>query len=124
MAFPISGWMILFGGSGCFLRWGYNCSFPNGARFKDRSYWQIADLAWLMKNPTSAYKMPPSYSQFSQEMMEHEGKQRRASLAAMSPFAKSLSLVSEISEYISMWMNIKFDFNEDSVGLLLILYKT
>lgn len=39
MAFPVSGWMILFGGSGCFLRWGYNCHFPNGKRLKDRSYW-------------------------------------------------------------------------------------
>lgn len=102
MAFPVSGWMILFGGSGCFLRWGYNCSFPNGQRFKDRGYWQIADLAWLMKTPVAAYKMPPSYNQFSQEMMKYEGEQRRASLASISPFAQSAYLISNIAEYINM----------------------
>lgn len=102
MAFPISGWMILFGGSGCFLRWGHDCYFPNGKRFKDRGYWQIADLAWLAKNPQSAYKLPPSYNQFSQEMMEQQGKDRRAALAAVSPLAKTQALLTDIKEYIAM----------------------
>jgi len=97
MAFPVSGWMILFGGSGCFLRWGYNCHFPNGKRIKDRGYWQIADLAWLLKNPQEAYTLPPSYNQFSQEMMKVQGQERRASLAAISPLSQAQYLVSDIA---------------------------
>jgi hypothetical protein len=37
MGFLIGGWMLFFGGSGCFLRWGYDCHFSK--RFGDRSYW-------------------------------------------------------------------------------------
>jgi hypothetical protein len=55
-----------------------------------------------MHNPQAAYKLPPSYSQFSQEMMEYEGSQRRASLAAISPFGQAVYLLSDIKEYIAM----------------------
>lgn len=78
MAFPVSGWMIFFGGSGCFLRWGYDCYWPNGKRFHERSYWEIADLAWLMKNPSQNEFLPPKYSNFDQDFMKLEGQKRRS----------------------------------------------
>ena len=37
MGFMVDGWMLFFGGSGCYLRWGHDCWFAK--RFKDRSYW-------------------------------------------------------------------------------------
>lgn len=44
-SFIVDGWMLLFGGSGCFLRWGENCWFAK--RIKDRetrTYWDIVLL--------------------------------------------------------------------------------
>ena len=114
MAFPISGWMILFKGSGCFLRWGHNCHFPDGKRFKDRSYWEIADLAWLMKFPTDSLRLPPSYSEFSKvynhdldglqkmELFKLEGKKRRQEVMEQSPFMLTKELLSDIGQYIAM----------------------
>ena len=65
MAFPIQGWMLFFGGSGCFLRWGYNCGL-GGKRLKNRSYYQIADLAWLLTDPGMALRLPAqNYAEFS-----------------------------------------------------------
>ena len=37
MGLMVDGWMLFFGGSGCYLRWGHDCWFAR--RFKDRSYW-------------------------------------------------------------------------------------
>ena len=80
MIFPFSGWMIFFGGSGCFLRWGHNCNWPNGKRLKDRSYWEVADLAWLMKSP--------SKNELNAELMKIEGQNRRKALMKASPLYK------------------------------------
>jgi len=102
MAFPVSGWMILFGGSGCYLRWGYNCHWPNGKRFKDRSYWEIADLAWLIREPGAALGLPPSYSKFSEDMMKSEGQRRRSMVAAASPYGQAKALMTDISNYVAM----------------------
>ena len=49
MGFPISGWMLFFGGSGCFLRWGNDCWFAT--HLSEKRYWQIADLPIFMKQP-------------------------------------------------------------------------
>jgi len=102
VVFPVSGWMILFGGSGCYLRWGYNCYWPNGKRFKYRSYWQIADLAWLLKNPGYALDLPPSYSKFNQEMMAAQGKRRRDMVAAASPMGHAQDLLTNIKNFVAM----------------------
>ena len=45
-AFPIDGWMLLFGGSGCFFRWGKHCWFRKLNNKGDvRSYWNIPVLS-------------------------------------------------------------------------------
>lgn len=102
MVFPVSGWMIFFGGSGCYLRWGHNCHFPNGKRFKDRSYWEIADLAWLIKNPAAALDLPPSYNNFNQSLMKEQGQRRRKMVADASPMYLAQDLITNIAEYIAM----------------------
>ena len=52
----VDGWMLFFGGSGCFLRWGYDCQFAK--RFKDKSYWQILDLPIWLRDPTRVLNDP------------------------------------------------------------------
>jgi hypothetical protein len=36
VGFAVDGWMLFFGGSGCFLRWGYDCHVK---KFNERSYY-------------------------------------------------------------------------------------
>ena len=84
MAFPLGGWMIIFGGSGCYLRWGYHCHWPNGKRIKDRSYWQIADLAWLAKSPSSYKDLPTDYDSLN-SLLKAEGEARRRVINHASP---------------------------------------
>ena len=60
MGFMVSGWMLFFGGSGCFMRWGHNCWFAK--RFKHRHYWEIMDLAWFIRNPSDYFVKDPSIS--------------------------------------------------------------
>ena len=45
----VDGWMLIFGGSGCFLRWGYDCRFAK--RLTNRSYWEIMSLPIWMRDP-------------------------------------------------------------------------
>ena len=45
----VDGWMLLFGGSGCFMRWGYDCWVP---RLMDRKYWQVGQLAFWQRENT------------------------------------------------------------------------
>ena len=87
MAMPVSGWMIIFGGSGCFLRWGHDC-WLGGKRFGDRSYYEIADLRWLMTDPTYALTFP-SYTEFSVETMKAENEARRAAVYEVSPVGQA-----------------------------------
>merc|ERR1712127_236954 len=56
----VSGWMLFFGGSGCYLRWGHNCWFAK--RFKNRSYWEIADLTIWMRSPADFFVKSPELS--------------------------------------------------------------
>ena len=69
IAFPIQGWMLFFGGSGCFLRWGHDCWFAK--RIGDRSYWQIADLPVLMMDPTAATAKGSMTGGFTQAVKNH-----------------------------------------------------
>jgi len=94
----VSGWMLFFGGSGCYLRWGHNCWFAK--RFKDRSYWQIADLTVWLRNPSDffvknpemsfsdsvhAFFAVPKFEDFDTEMSKLIGIQRRQQLADSCP---------------------------------------
>jgi len=57
----VSGWMLFFGGSGCYLRWGYDCWFTK--RFHERRYWEIADLPiWFRANPADYFVANPEIS--------------------------------------------------------------
>ena len=57
----VSGWMLFFGGSGCYLRWGHDCWFAK--RFKDRRYWEIMDVPfWLRTNPSDYFVANPEIS--------------------------------------------------------------
>ena len=47
---PVDGWMLLFEGSGCYLRFGHDCRYVK--RFKNRSYWEIFDVpVWIREIP-------------------------------------------------------------------------
>ena len=96
----VSGWMLVFKGSGCFLRWGKDCRF--GKRFKDRKYWQIADLTIWMRNPTALFVKDadlgfveavhqffqvPQIADFETEMAKVIGQNRRQELAGSCPLA-------------------------------------
>lgn len=101
MGFLIDGWMLFFGGSGCFLRWGHDCRFAR--RFKDRSYYQIADLTFWMRNPSDMFvKDPtqsfsesmhsffgvPKFEDFNTELSKRIGEQRRQQLFDSCPVNK------------------------------------
>ncbi len=49
VGFMVDGWMLFFGGSGCFLRWGHDCSVK---RMKERRYWEIGHLPFWLRDPT------------------------------------------------------------------------
>lgn len=99
----VSGWMLFFGGSGCYLRWGHNCWFSK--RFKDRSYWEIADLTiWLRTNPSDFFVKNPELSfsesvheffqvpqieDFNTEVARAIGENRRQSLADSCPLNRN-----------------------------------
>ena len=102
MGLMVGGWMLFFGGSGCYLRWGHNCWFVK--RFKYRSYWQIADLTIWMRNPSSTFVPYPeqsfmeSMNQFftvpeiqdmSIPMQKTQGSLRRTMLANACPINKA-----------------------------------
>ena len=42
----IDGWMLFFGGSGCFLRYGHHCWFTS--RFKDKDVRGYMDIPWMI----------------------------------------------------------------------------
>ncbi len=48
--FMVDGWMLIFGGSGCFMRWGYDCWVK---RLPQRSYWQVGQLAFWQRDSTN-----------------------------------------------------------------------
>ena len=50
----VDGWMLIFGGSGCFLRWGYDCRFAK--RLHNRSYWEIMSLPIWMRDPANYFE--------------------------------------------------------------------
>ena len=50
VGFFIDGWMLFFGGSGCFLRWGYDCNVKS---FKEREYYQMGTLPFWLRDPTT-----------------------------------------------------------------------
>jgi len=60
MGFLVDGWMLFFGGSGCYLRWGYDCWFAK--RFRYKNYWEIASLPVWMRNPSDSFVKDPSLS--------------------------------------------------------------
>ena len=41
--------MLFFGGSGCFLRWGYDCHVK---KYKDRAYYEMGTLPFWMRDPS------------------------------------------------------------------------
>jgi len=98
MGLMVDGWMLFFGGSGCYLRWGHDCWFAK--RFKDRSYYQIADLTIWMRNPTNffvqdatasfsdnfhAFFAVPKYADFNTELSKKIGDARRQSMMDSCP---------------------------------------
>lgn len=66
--FMVDGWMLFFGGSGCFLRWGYDCQHV--IRFKDRHYYQIGQLNFWMRDLTFSLSSSPKYS-FRESVQNH-----------------------------------------------------
>ena len=50
VGFAVDGWMLFFGGSGCFLRWGYDC---NVLKYHERSYYQMGTLPFWLRDPSS-----------------------------------------------------------------------
>merc|ERR1712183_102788 len=108
MGFLVDGWMLFFGGSGCYLRWGHNCWFAK--RLKDRSYWQIADLTVWMRNPSDFFVPNPELS-FTESMNQFFtvpeikdmdlpmqkliGSERRAQLANACPISNAASSVQD-----------------------------
>jgi len=60
MGLLVDGWMLFFGGSGCYLRWGHDCWFAK--RFKDRRYYEIADLVIFLRNPSDFFVKDPTLS--------------------------------------------------------------
>lgn len=97
----VSGWMLFFGGSGCYLRWGYDCWFAT--RFHEKSYWEIADLpVWMRRlaNPDTLFVKDaemtfseslheffsiPMIGDFSTEAARIIGENRRDQLAESCP---------------------------------------
>ena len=100
----VSGWMLFFGGSGCYLRWGHDCWFAT--RIKDKSYWQIADLPIWMRSMTQPENLfvkdaemtfsesiheffsVPMIGDFNTEAARIIGENRRAALADSCPINK------------------------------------
>lgn len=56
---PLDGILLLFG-SGCYLRWGAQCRFSS--RFKDKKYWQKADVPIFMSDPHAFFGTDPNAS--------------------------------------------------------------
>jgi hypothetical protein len=57
--FVIDGWMLAFGGSGCFLRWGYDCSVK---KLSEREYWEIGTLPFWIRDPSTLLPSIPQGS--------------------------------------------------------------
>ena len=51
--FMVDGWMLIFGGSGCFMRWGYDCW---NKRLSERKYWEVGQLAFWTRDTTPSIK--------------------------------------------------------------------
>jgi hypothetical protein len=102
MGLLISGWMLPFGGSGCYLRWGHDCWFAKD--FSDRSYYEIADLTIFMRNPTdffvknpnasigdsvNAFFNVPKFNDFNTEVSKRIGVQRRQQMMDSCPINRN-----------------------------------
>ena len=79
---PIDGWMILFQGSGCFLRWGHDCRMSK--RWRERQYWQLFDVPlW--------FREIPAPKDFTMDHFKVLSQARRQSTLQQCPIMNSAS---------------------------------
>ena len=96
----VSGWMLVFKGSGCFLRWGKDCRLAK--RFRERRYWEVADLTIWMRDPSSLlvrnsdvgfveavhqFFQVPQIADFDTEMARVIGQNRRQEMLESCPMS-------------------------------------
>ena len=67
VGFTIDGWMLFFGGSGCFLRWGYDCT---AKKYSEREYWQMGTLPFWLRDPSTLLPSIPQGS-FLDSVKDH-----------------------------------------------------
>ena len=67
VGFTVDGWMLFFGGSGCFLRWGYDCGVK---KLSERKYYEIGTLPFWMRDPSTLLPNIPQGS-FINSVRDH-----------------------------------------------------